>query len=567
MNSDLYYIKYLKYKTKYLQEKSKIEGGGIFGHNCKTDLLIELKDKIKTLQYLPEIINLIQNSDKNKIIVKLKQIYDNAVFSLLKLDKKCLAPQLNKYLKENQEGLVKNNVLKVQLQNKSELIFTSLNVKEKDNKFISEIINDGKFSKGTAFISDFVKNDSSELKFTRNLRYLTNLMHIKFKISENVNVESLRFGIPYAPEGITDFYNTQIIILKDYVKKKQKKCLFISFLDPCDSIFCVKLIQKVNEDTIIRQEIIGYDNKNFVYLNMPCNNSVNLSPNLSTISDSNLKKEILKYLDKLETWTKDANGKEILQQLRNNDDFFNMFKKNVSNNDGSNPKLERLKIRKFVLKKKPKEQLNNFDNLMKQFSPCEEDLTNEHIRLVMFCYISLIFYILSKNNPNEYILLYHCKSGQDRTGTFYAINQMVNQITTQHYDTIVCQIMAGNSFIDIFYEFYSLTKENKPIPQEKKYCPPNPKEVLIENIKDQNINKDVELCYLRFLLFSYMMTITSTGVPGLKWGLTNTQFGIRLVDKRKYDTNSSVDNRFPYLLLKKPIYAIMFEGASKMRGD
>ena len=144
---------------------------------------------------------------------------------------------------------------------------------------------------------------------------------------------------------------------------------------------------------------------------------------------------------------------------------------------------------------------------------------------------------------------------------------MVNQITTQHYDTIVSQIMAGNSFIDIFYEFYSLTKENKPIPQEKKYCPEKPKEVLIVNIKDQNINKDVELCYLRFLLFSYMMTITSTGVPGLKWSLTNTQFGISSVDKRKYDTNSSVDNRFPYLLLEKPIYAVMFEGASKMRGD
>ena len=131
-------------------------------------------------------------------------------------------------LKKNQEGLVENKVLKVQLQNESELIFTSLNVKEEDNKFIPEIINDGKFSKGTAFISDFVKNDSSELKFTRNLRYLTNLMHIRFiNISKNCDIESLRFGTPYAPEGITDFYKTQIIILKDYVKKKK---MFIYFI-------------------------------------------------------------------------------------------------------------------------------------------------------------------------------------------------------------------------------------------------------------------------------------------------------------------------------------------------
>ncbi len=28
MNNDLYYWKYLKYKTKYLEEKNRIEGGG-----------------------------------------------------------------------------------------------------------------------------------------------------------------------------------------------------------------------------------------------------------------------------------------------------------------------------------------------------------------------------------------------------------------------------------------------------------------------------------------------------------------------------------------------------------
>jgi len=573
MNSDLYYLKYLKYKTKYLNEKNKIEGGSFF-KSCNYSNLFETLNSIKTLQYTEEILENLFNENRENIINLVKKIYENAVFPLFLLDKECLAPELNKYLMNNQELLNLKHVISYRLNPEKEypnLSHTSLNIEIEANQFKERIVKDDNFSKGTAFIYSLVrKKDSSKIEFKRNFRYLTNLMNIVFNIDKNSYVESLRFGTPYAPKGIDNFYKIQIEILKNYIKEKQLKCLFISFLDLCDNELCLKILvgEKVNEDEIIREEIKGYDDTNFVYLNMACNNSVNLSPKLSTIKDSYLKESILNYLNKLVIWIKEAKGNEILNKLRDNDDFFNIFKKNVSDNDSSDQKLERLKIRKFVLNKKPKnkEQLNDFDNLMKKFSPCEEDLTNEHIRLVMFCYISLIFYILSKFNPNEYILLYHCKSGQDRTGTFYAINQMVNQITTQNYDTIIQRIDSGTSFIDIFYEFYSLTKENNPIPKEKKYCPEKPNEVLIINTQKQNINKDVELCYLRFLLFSYMMTITSTGVPGLKWSLTNAQLGIKYVDKRDYDTNSAVDNRFPYLLLENPINAIMFEGASKMRG-
>ena len=106
---------------------------------------------------------------------------------------------------------------------------------------------------------------------------------------------------------------------------------------------------------------------------------------------------------------------------------------------------------------------------MGEYSPCLEDVTNESIRLVMFCYISLIFYILSVNYPNEYILLYHCKSGQDRTGTVFAINQMVNEITKEKYEKIIELIMAGTSFIDIFIEFYSLNPNDYKISKTKKF--------------------------------------------------------------------------------------------------
>ena len=38
MNNDLYYLKYLKYKTKYLNEKNKISGGGCDVDNSEKNI-------------------------------------------------------------------------------------------------------------------------------------------------------------------------------------------------------------------------------------------------------------------------------------------------------------------------------------------------------------------------------------------------------------------------------------------------------------------------------------------------------------------------------------------------
>ena len=83
------------------------------------------------------------------------------------------------------------------------------------------------------------------------------------------------------------------------------------------------------------------------------------------------------------------------------------------------------------------------------------------------------------------------------------------------------------------------------------------------------INKDVKLCYLKYLFFSYNITITSTGCPGLKWSLGNKNLPIKYYDKRDYFSflDSAVDNRFPYLLTENPLIAWFFKGASDMRGD
>ena len=565
MNSDLYYIKYLKYKTKYLDEKKKI-GGWPFTKSCGNEF--EKIDELRVVDFIAAIFNLLKKNKitKDEIIKQIKDMYDYIVLPVKKLNKDCLKPELTKYLSSKE---VQNVLQSFNLFSFFGGDYTSLNIVENDDKtFRNEIGFTGKFSKGTAFLLD-------GLNFTnRNSRYLTNLIQIQYKWNpyNSYNyIESMRFGTPYAPKGNINFYKNQIEILKNFIG--EKKCLFISLLDLCDSSLCIEWLvgEKVNENEIIHNEIKGYSVENIVYLNMACNNSVNLTKNLSAVSDKELIKKLVAYLDKLETWLEDD---VILQNLRDNGNFFEKFKKNVLENDGSDKDLlTQLSIKKFVLKEKFKEKdiidigdLKNFiDNDMTQFSPCEEDLTNENIRLVMFCYISLIFYILSINYPGRYILLYHCKSGQDRTGTFYAINQMVNEITKDKYDEIINEIEEGKSFIDIFKTYYSLTKQYEEYKTTEKICPPNPKDVLEK--EEENINKTVELCYLKYLLFSYNITTTSTGCPGLKWGLANKQFFLQSFDKRTYKTGSAIDNRFPYLLLGNPYYARLFHGASEQRGS
>jgi hypothetical protein len=174
---------------------------------------------------------------------------------------------------------------------------------------------------------------------------------------------------------------------------------------------------------------------------------------------------------------------------------------------------------------------------------------------------------INEYTHDEYILLYHCKSGQDRTGTVFAINQMVNEITRKKYCEIISLIMAGTSFVDIFIQFYSLTPKDYKFSEEKKICPENPTCELSYKSVESNKNKKVELCYLKFLLFSYIITITSTGCPGIKWGIFNKEFFIKPFDKRTYDTGSSVGNRFPFLLLLNPFYVQLLVGASEMRGS
>jgi hypothetical protein len=552
MNTNLYYIKYIKYKTKYLNEKNKIGGA------C--ELLLQPKlNALNPIQYVPTLLLLLNKNNLtiNDILQGIKNL-NKLVFLLKKFDKKCLSTELTRYLDSDEVQSILSLFTTLRFLN---LKCTSLNIKkDKDNdEFKTDFGYTKTFSRGTASIfSNTTDDKSKEEVYKRNLRYLTNLFELEFDTGIGI-VKSLRFGTPYAPKNSKDFYKAQVLTLRNYIRGK--KCLFISLMDICDSRLCIFSGEKGNENSIAHVEIEGYfEDGNIVYLNMQCNNSVNLSKNLSVVSNEILRKKLEAYFERLDSW---LIGYEVLERLRNNDNFFDKLKENVLYNFSSDPELVRkLSLQRFVLTKKFEGEdvdPEKLKDLMGEYSPCLEDVSNENIRLVMFCYVSLIFYILSVNNPNEYILLYHCKSGQDRTGTVFAINQMVNEITREKYGEIIALIMAGTSFVDIFIEFYSLTPKDYKISKEKKICPKNPKSEL-------QINKKVELCYLRFLLFSYIITITSTGCPGIKWGIFNKESIIKLFDKRTYDTGSSVGNRFPFLLLNST-YVQLFIGASVMRGS
>lgn len=584
MNSDLYYLKYKKYKTKYLIEKNKIGGGDCNGDVVKKNLLIGIVlGNLNIYENIKKIFDLLKKNPSNKEIEDIiSNIYNQNVFALKNLDKDCLKVKLIKNFSNNKDNKYAKPKDFSELNQYSNFEYSngtykSLNITtDETKKFNKAIGNTGEFARGTSFI----KEEPDYKK--RNLRYLTNLINISYSIDDTKKIESMRFGtpldtkVPEVPQDSKDstdlkatkkknFYQTQIDILKTYIGPK--RCFFVSLLDVCDSVLCIAAPDKKSENNIIKEEIEGYhQTENIVYLNMSCNNNVN-TPSIASVMSEDYKDKLKVCFERIEKWIEDS-GNDALKNLKKNNTFFEKFKKNVLDNDFTDPYLvNQLNIKKFVLKEEIKQKADTLKSLLdndpKKYTPCEVELKNENIRLVMFCYISLIFYIFSREKigGKEYILLYHCKSGQDRTGTFYAINQMVNEITTKHYDPIITYINTpGTNFIDLFKHYYSLTRKFTSLfnPATLKEDCPKDKTILntkIETNSKDKINKDVEACYLKYLLFSYNITLTSTGCPGLKWSLAHKKL------------MTSVDNKFPYLLLTDPYSVILFEGASSMRGS
>ena len=127
------------------------------------------------------------------------------------------------------------------------------------------------------------------------------------------------------------------------------------------------------------------------------------------------------------------------------------------------------------------------------------------------------------------MLLYHCKSGQDRTGTLYAINQMVITIYLANKKMINSE-MSNELTLD------------------------NIIKILIKYFDINNVSIKNQL--QRHLYMSYIITWASTGIPGIKWSLGSSK-----------PLLGSVENKFAYLVTTDVNNARLFEGYSKYRGS
>lgn len=378
----------------------------------------------------------------------------------------------------------------------------------------------------------------------------------------------MRYGTPFKSKEDTDIslYEDQCKLIKSYLESttsiqpisKKRRGIIISLIDMCNQ--CDNyVIQKAMKNKCFETEIIETENdyykqcENIVFINMSINNNVNWNITSTCSSSENKWRNYCKsfgvYLYKLKQWcelvetesTPSIATKALLQLLQ----FWPNFETNIVEN-------------------KIPDELKKYCNSITThtFKNDNDNLPNEVCRLIMVCYISLIVYLLNISNCQnyEYILMYHCKSGQDRTGTFYAVNQMVNEITDKYYNFIIKSIYNGNSFEKIYDIFYNM-------------------KCTLDKVL---LSKELYESIIRHMLFSYLVTYTSAGVPGIKWhlGKKHEQSPYRLGFNMFKSIISSVipdnitkfltmihsENRFPYLLFETPEIAKLFEGCSSLRG-
>lgn len=119
-----------------------------------------------------------------------------------------------------------------------------------------------------------------------------------------------------------------------------------------------------------------------------------------------------------------------------------------------------------------------------------------------FIALSIIRYCFKKlDKSNELIYLYHCKSGKDRTGLVFALDQTV---------IYFCEKNLGNknmTNINTIKEFYN-----------KISLPAGNDGAKFADLVLAGSGGFVRPILNRYLKRSYLITLSSTGYPGLKWG-------------------------------------------------
>lgn len=403
--------------------------------------------------------------------------------------------------------------------NPDQTVFPSVNHKSYNIEGINNInknrdnitlITSENFARGNIFLRQ-------EPRFLRlnPKQILVNCLEISCPAINNITIKSFRYGTQIAAKGTNadDVYIQQTKAIKKFIG--DKSAIIISLMDYLDPMIARFDKNKFGETKIAMTELQQYTEDNIVFLNMAINNNVNF-PSNSMGNNTDLRPLIEQNFSKLDTLidnisaNRNNNSRNTRRALKIlYESFKDFFKNNIIEN------------------KIPAGIFNNVKITKQSVLGANTDMSNENCRLIMFVFISLIFYLISLLENEKYILLYHCKSGQDRTGTLYSINQMVNERTSQKFVNIIGTINSKNNNLNFIKDIYDTF-----------YSP----------------NSDIFTLYARFLLFSYNVAYVSSGFPGLKWNLGGKKMLI-----------GPVENKFPYLMLKNVNDAVAFEGASACR--
>lgn len=358
---------------------------------------------------------------------------------------------------------------------------------------------------------------------------LVNMYDVIYK-REDKEIKSFRYGTPLGQDKQRQHSLVYNHLNGADVPDLSKKIIIISLLDTCKQTACDisrsagniskglnKLDDKIQEMGIIQSEIEYYKNKsNVVFFHVLINSMVNNEQSLTI--ETNASSDVLTgtslFRSRFSEWIRSiSNFGNFLATMFNNL-FGEEIRLNVTPQTLQN-----------ILNAEFRDRLTSFN-----VKGSIINVVRELARYYSICFISLIQNLLSLTK--NITIAYHCKSGQDRTGTFYAINQMVTHIFNKRKEEILADltILSGCTGPECLKRFMLFMK---------KYF--------------DNVN-NVELLR-QHLFMAYVITWLSTGIGGIKWSLGKKEAFI------------SIENKFSYLMTRNPEEAKYLEGNSMYRGS
>lgn len=384
-----------------------------------------------------------------------------------------------------------------------------------------------------------------------NLQSVTNKLNVTYSGKNVLKLNSFRYGTILAKNG-ENIYDKQCSKVFEKISKDAYKTIIISLLDWAkdDEKEIIKK-EYENYNRVKKEEIVDdvFNSENVIFFNMSCNSTLHYSMNfkpinvpkkeLQDVGINRLTKLIDSYIESVEILDGD-NKIYILHVLRNG---IKILERNLYN------PAERIYFDEIDNGYTEYIVTNHEQNIDESEFENRINVNGEKIRLnrtfkryIMFCYLSLLVFLLNHYFPDKRIdLFYHCKSGQDRTGTFYVINQTVNEIMDKKLKEITEKIFYDGvvkTILEYFCPFYSERNE-------------------------VNMNNFYKLTY-KHLAISYLITWISTGIPGIKWNLGQkiSKALAAVAGDKKFK-----ENHFGYLLTRTADDARLFEGLSTLRSS